>query len=273
VIDQESTHGTYLNGQKLVAYVPAEVRDGDCIALGTVLEATGRTSEHLPTELEIGIQRVQIPITLEMSEVHAATTTATTNSFHAPSGDSESEVEGDDLDNNPIRLWKPFAMTSTLDVEIIDPPTVTIQNAQIEESFVREHSTSTSVNGEHTTTILQPLLPPPATILDLMSDNPWVEAEPVQIECIEIHSDDGEYDEDDNEDDYDDDYEDEYDDEFGYGYDDEDPSDFKFPYEYDTDDKESVNEENEITETQVFPRMESPSIIVTPILYSRLIIG
>ena len=62
------------------------------------------------------------------------------------------------------------------------------------------------------------------------------------MECIEINSDrDGEYDEDDE-------YYDEDED------DDEERSDYEFPYEYDTEDKESVNGETQIPETQILSK-------------------
>lgn len=206
--------------------------------------------QHLPTELEIGIQEMSMPLDHPIFGTSEARPT-TTNSFHAPQ-DSDSE-EADD--EHPIRAWKPFVkdIQSIPDLQILSPPTQpVVVETVVKEAFIREHSTSTSVNGE------LPILPP---IIDLTSENPWMEAEPIHVECIEINSED-------NEDDYSDDYseEDDYDD---YDEDEEHP-DF-VPYEYDTEDKESVNGEiqipsTQVPETQFFQRMESPPIVVTSFL-------
>ena len=95
MIDQSSTHGTYVNGEKLIPFVPRDVFDGDCITLGTILEPTGRsTTEHLPTDLEVGITEIDGHTDINSWMPTATTTSETRNSFHAPQdSDSESEDE------------------------------------------------------------------------------------------------------------------------------------------------------------------------------------
>jgi hypothetical protein len=183
-----------------------QVHNGDIITLGTVLEATGRNVEHLPTELEIAIMDNPADPNLWGA---GRPTTMSTNSFYPP---LDSESEADDL---PARKpWKPFARD--MDASYV--------------SFVREQSSSTSINGDVVPSA-QPAQPTqPSPLIDLTVDsNPWVAAEPVHTAYIEIS---------DNDDDYDDD-------------DDEDRSDYEFPYEYDTEDKESVNGETQISKTQI----------------------
>ena len=262
MIDQSSTHGTYVNGEKLIPFLPRDVFDGDCITLGTILEATGRsTAQHLPTDLEVGIMeidgRTDIDSWMPAPAAAAATTTTTTietrNSFHPPQdSDSESEEEPQPQPQ-PIRsTWKPFA--SRPDIDIIVP-----ESHLRAEPFIREHSSSTSINIELPAIHQQPPQQPQQSspLIDLTTDNPWVISEPVHMECIEVNSDqDGEYDE---EEEY-------YDDEEEEDEDDEERSDYGFPYEYSTEAKESVNEQTQIPETQSFHRMENPPITVSPFL-------
>ena len=247
--------------------MPRDVFDGDCITLGTILEATGRsTTQHLPTDLEVGITEIDghadIDSWMPAPAAAAATTTTleTRNSFHAPQ-DSDSDSESEDEEQpqpqpqpQPIRTtWKPFA--SRPDIDIIVP-----ESHLRAEPFIREHSSSTSINIElPAVQQQQPQQPPP--LIDLTTDNPWVIAEPVHMECIEVDSDqDGEYDEEEEYyDDYDEDEEEEVDDD-----EDEERSDHGISYEYGTETKESVNGQTQMPETKPFQRMENPPITVSP---------
>lgn len=173
------------------------------------------------------------------------TATMTTNSFHAPQ-DSESELD----EEQPVRAWKPFArdIQSAPYVEIVNRP---VQKVEV-DTFVREHSTSTSVNGN---------IPAQAPLIDYTSENPWVEAPLVHMESIRIGY---------AAEDYDDDYY-EYEDEYDRSDDDE-RSDY-IPYEYDTEDKESVNGQTQISETRNFQRIDSHPIVVLTSFNLNLIVG
>jgi hypothetical protein len=234
VTDRNSTHGTYVNGDKLLPLVPRNVFDGDTITLGSILEATGRSTKHLPTDLEIGIMEMDGPADINSWIPAGTTTSETRNSFHAPQ-DSDSESEDEEQPQLPPipTTWKPFASRPDIDIMVSESHIRA-------EPFVRELSSSTSVNIEVPAQQYQPHQAPP--IIDLTTENLWVVPEPAHVECTQIDSGlDEEYDED--EEYYDEEDEDE----------DEEPSDYEFPYEYDTKDKESVNGETQISETQFFP--------------------
>lgn len=272
IVDQESTHGTFVNSEKLMPFIAKEISNGDCITLGTFLEAMGRNkstttaTEHLATELEVGIQQVQIPIDQQVLLAAAGEdkTRPTTNSFHAPQ-DSESESDGNEDEEEPtLRPWRPF--TKDNDVVMQSTP-----NIEIVESFAREHSSSTSINGGHgpATQQQQQQQQLPHPIIDLtMNDNAWAgnnQPRPTHTDYIEAFSDHDELEEDDYDEDIyeDDDYYEEYDDhdedvdendsegfceneDHGHGAD-------YFPYEYDTEDKHSVN--NGETQILAEPRL------------------
>jgi hypothetical protein len=211
--------------------------------------------QHLPTELEIGIQEMSMPFDHPIF-VAGEPRPITTNSFHAP---QDSDSEGAD-DEHPIRAWKPFIkdIQSIPDVQIISPPIQPVAvETVVKESFIREHSTSTSVNGD---------IPTQPHVIDLTSENPWVEAEPVHVECIEINSEVSE-----------DDYSEEYSEEDDYDeYEEEERPDY-VPYEYDTEDKESVNGGTQmlaaqVPETQFFQTVQNPPIVVTSLLLNQWLI-
>jgi hypothetical protein len=165
LIDQESTHGTFINNQKIAALLPTHVYSGDIITLGCTLESTNATTmNHLPTELEIGI----VPMhDTQVETHHISLPSFASNSFHAP--DTESEADED----QPTRpsTWKPFARTATeaRDTEIGIPLTT---NPPVVD-LVRDVSSRTSAIGEENAKKVQ---------VDLTVENPWVVAEPVSFE-------------------------------------------------------------------------------------------
>lgn len=245
VTDQASTHGTYVNGTKLVPYVAKLVENGDCIALGTVLEYTSR--EHLPTELEIGIVEMDVPI--ESDPWATNERPGTTNSFHPPDSDSEGE------DNEPTAsmTWRPFfsdiqtlrppppPSQPPIDVDRITLPPILHLPIQIGAAGVPDHSSTSSLSGDAIHHHHNP-------IIDLTDGNSWAAPVPVNIVGIDSTSDrDGEYEEDNEEED------------------DKQRSDYAFPYEYDAEDKPPIVRVTQIPDVQVFERMDDPPVTVCPL--------
>lgn len=230
MIDQSSTHGTFVNGEKCTPFEPKRVQNGDVIKLGTTLEYTSHTTEkHLPTELELGIVEIDSPIANFPPTMPVL---PPTNSFHAP---IDSDSESDDSDGPiflPKLVLKPFAAA----------PQPLLERSQ---GFDREASSAvTSVNGVGGEVAPSQPAQLPAMI-DLTEETPFVAVEPVHMECISLVSDDEHGEEPEEE-------EEEY---TGHG-------DYAFPYEYDTEDKESVNGEFQVPETQIFTTMANPPINV-----------
>ena len=232
MIDQSSTHGTYVNGEKCAPYEFKRVQNGDVINLGTTLEYTPRTTErHLPTELEVGLVGIDSQINHQPLQPPTA---IATNSFHAPTDtDSDSDSNPDPTLLLPKLFLKPF----------VAPPAVVPE-------VIRDGSSAlTSVNGEG------PAPSPPAqmpAMVDLTEEPQFVPVEPVHMECISLLSDDereGSADEEEEE-------------EEGYsGH-----QDYAFPYHYDTEDKDSVNGDfplPQTPQTQIFATMQNPPISVT----------
>jgi hypothetical protein len=226
---------------KLTPFEAKRIENGDSIALGTILEYTSR--EHLPTELEIGIVEMDIPVEPDIWINNERPVTAT-NTFHAPDSDSEDD---DDEPTAPA-TWRPFANDipshpppppspqPPVDGDRITLPSI-LNLPGIQMSLIGiPDLTSASLNSDamhhhnhH-------------PIIDLTVGNSWVAPEPV----IEIGSDhNSEYDEDNEE-------------EEGN----KQQSGFTFPYEYNADDKHSFNGVTQIPETQVFERMDDPPNIV-----------
>jgi len=249
VVDQSSTHGTFVNGEKCQPFEPKRVQNGDVIKLGTTLEYTSRTTEkHLPTELELGIVEIASPIMFSLSPtapmgfslpptipvLNTTITTTTTNSFHAP---MDSDSDSDSSDEHlllPKIVLKPF---------IAQP-----QSMGEGMGFDREASSGvTSVNGVGGEVApSQPAQLP--NMIDLTEETPYVAVEPVHMECISLVSDDEREEEPEEEEE-----EEEY-----TGH-----QDYAFPYEYDTEDKESVNGEFQAPETQIFTTLANPPINVS----------
>jgi len=233
VIDQSSTHGTFVNGEKCTPFEPKRVQNGDVIKLGTTLEYTSHTTEkHLPTELEVGIVENDSPIANFPPTMPVL---PPTNSFHAL---MDSDSESDDSDGPillPTLVLKPFATA----------PQPLLERSQ---GFDREGSSAvTSVNGVGGEVApSQPAQLP--SMIDLTEETPYVAVEAVHMECISSVSDDEREEEREEEEEEEEEY-------TGHG-------DYAFPYEYDTEDKESVNGEFQVPETQVFTTMGNPPINV-----------
>ena len=231
--DQGSTHGTFINDEKCVPFLPKRIQNGDVVKLGTALEYTSRTTEkHLPTELEVGIVEMDIPSTTTNTHPYQPVPTST-NSFHAPL-DSDSESEEEEPHLLPKLVLRPFA-------------------SQGAEEFQREASSAvTSVDGR--VGELAPSQPAQVPVIDLTTEEtPYVAVEPVHMECVSLISDDEPEDPEEEED------EDEEEEEEYTGH-----VDYTFPYEYDTEDKESVNGDFQVPETQIFPAFQNPIIHVIP---------
>ena len=230
IIDQNSTHGTYLNSEQLAPYNPKIVQDGDVITLGTKIEprSSCHESQHLPTTIHLGI--VKLPYQAENGEftvdqMDVAPKAPSTNSFHPPESDSEEDERPTQAQQTPM-TWKPFAdMTS---IALISE-TKTADEFQ-EEMMQRALSASTSSSAEKQG----------HAVVDLTLDSDSWHAEPIDI--ITVNEDDEPVEEksDDEEDPEQDDYESE---------EELDPQMIYIPYRYDTEDKESVNGETQIPET------------------------
>jgi hypothetical protein len=163
VIDQQSTHGTFINDEKIAPLLARQVYSGDIITLGCTLESTfSSTLSHLPTELEIGI----VPMhDAQVETPQVSLPSFASNSFHAP--DTESEADED----QPTRpsTWKPFARTTT------EPRNTEIGIPSMNHPVIdlaRDVSSRTSAIGEDIT----------KKVVDLTGENPWVVAEPVYLE-------------------------------------------------------------------------------------------
>jgi FHA domain len=256
VLDQASTHGTYVNGEKLNPFEAKKIENGDSIVLGTVLEHTSR--EHLPTELEIGLVEMDVPIEPDVWVTNERPGT-TTNSFHPPDSDSE----GEDDEPTISLTWKPFvndiphlpplphSSQRPIDADRIRlPPILHLPGIHMGAVGVPEHSSTSSLNGDaihhhHT------------TIIDLTDGSSWVAPGPIHMGGIEATSDrDGEYDEDNEEED-----------------DNKQQSGYALPYGYEAEDKQSINVVTLIPETQVFVRIDDPPITVWAFIQVSLIIG
>lgn len=229
IIDQNSTHGTYLNSEQLAPYNPKIVQDGDVITLGTRIEprVSCHESQHLPTTIHLGI--VKLPYQAENGEfavdqMDAAPKAASTNSFHPPDSDSEEDERPTQAHQTPM-TWKPFADMTPI---ALISETKTADELQ-EEMMPREQSASTSSAGEKQG----------HAVVDLTLDSdPWHEA---PIDIITVNEDDEQMEEkSDDEALEQDDYESEEELDHQMIY---------IPYRYDTEDKESVNGETQIPET------------------------
>ena len=160
----------------------------------------------------------------------------TKNSFRVPM-DSDSESDHSD---GPIFLpklvLKPFASAPQPLLEL-------------SQGFDREGSSAvTRVNGVGGEVAPSQPAQLPAMI-DLTKETPYVAVEPVNMECISLVSDDEREEESEEESEEE---EEEYTTHGAYAY----------PYEYDMEDKESVNGEFQVPETQIFTTMAKPPINV-----------
>jgi len=230
VIDQSSTHGTFVNDEKCTPFESKRVQNGDIIKLGTTLEYNSHTREkHLPTELKLGIIEIDSPIANFPPTMPVL---PTTNSFHAP---MDSDSESDDSDGPillPKLVLKPFATA----------PQPLLERSQ---GFDREESSAvTRVNGVGGEVAPSQPAQLPAMI-DLTKETPYVAVELVHMECISLVSDDEREEESEEE-------EEKYTSHGAYAC----------PYEYDMEDKESVNGEFQVPETQIFTTMANPPINV-----------
>ena len=219
--DQASTHGTFLNGVKLIPWVKRRVENGDCIALGCVLEGAGRRVEHKPSELEVGVVAMQGREGEEERVVRAMST----NSFHAPT-DSDCEEDNPEVPLGP-QSWRPFAPIGLQQ----NPLAVYNATETVEAPENVREVTSTPVTDK------KPIDLP-------VEANPWVVTESIHVEHAQLDSDAEVETDSDAEVDYADSDSESQDDE-GEDHKDERYNDFDVEdiYDYDTDDKASVNDD------------------------------
>lgn len=217
------------------------VQNGDVIRLGTILESNSRTQpeKHLPTELELGI--VVMPQTTSAPpQPSQPIVIPSANSFHAPL-DTDSESEEEHEQSLPKLVLRPFASQSATE-------------------FQGETSSAvTSVDGGSGGVVIAgaqvaPSQPAQVPIVDLTQEEaPYVAVEPVHVECISLISEDEPEDQEIEEQQEEEEEGEEY----------TGPADYAFPYEYDSEDKESVNGDLQVPETQIFTTVQNPPILVS----------
>jgi pSer/pThr/pTyr-binding forkhead associated (FHA) protein len=216
IIDQHSTHGTYLNAEKLKPMEPAAVHNMDIITLGCRLPTKSTVSdieiEHLPTTLEVSI--VVLPYSAEAARESRS---MSTNSYHAPETDSE-----DELLPQP-RVWRPFAQVFREGiVDSLPIPPITEKEAGHPAEINMEKSSDEQVSD-----VGRPGIVDLTVSCDAWSDPVVVDVttQPTMAHKIaeDIH-----------------DEIDQSDAEVEHGF---------VPYHYDTDDKEEINGETQVVET------------------------
>ena len=235
-MDENSTHGTLLNSEKLQPFEPKVLRHSDVVTLGCRIETKSPFSElevqHNPAVLDIGI--VVLPPTAESnSETVEHRKAASTNSFHAPD-DSESEDE----EPGKPRAWRPFSQSFETTIEESILPI-----AALVEATPSQPKADLSIIEIIETKQPEPALEvprPPVVDLTLDSDPPtWrnttMDMDQRDSPVVGQQGEEAYADEDDN---------------VSERSDGEvEPAGY-VPYQYDSEDKDSVNGDIEIPETQ-----------------------